>query len=321
MKLSVMKLKEGQEQIWNKLVEDGNEGTIFHRLDFLSYHGERFKNQEHFLVFYNKETPYGIMPLAIFDEDGKKIAKSPYGASYGGPVFKEVLNYSESKEVVSALVEYLRLHGVDVCRLTLPIFPCYKKFSETFFLALLESGFKCVNRDISSVVHLALQDIVAEMDKRARNMARKAAKFNVKTVRRANLDDFWNVLVKTFNKLDKSPTHSYEEFKWLNERMPDKIYVDVAYLDETPVAGIGHFVINESVDSSFYLCQDPEAQHMQALSLLIYEALLESQRQGFAWFDFGTSSVNQSGRENLFHFKESFGAVGLFRETYVWNAE
>jgi hypothetical protein len=319
MKLSLGELIPGQDKMWNQLVDESNGGTIFHRLDFLAYHGDRFLKNEHHLVFYNNETPCGIMPLAIVDENEQKIAKSPYGASYGGPVFKKVLSYSDSMEVASVLVEYLHTQGIDKCRLVLPILPCYKKFSETFLLALLENGFKCENRDISSVVSLSLQDVVGEMDKRARNMARKAGKSNIRVITHGNLEDFWKVMGKTFSKLDKSPTHSYEEFKWLYEHMPDKVYADVAYFGEIPVAGIGHFVLNQYVDSSFYLCQDPKQQHLQALSLLIYEAILKSQQNGFRWFDFGTSSSNMKGRDNLFMFKESFGAVGYFRDTYVWE--
>jgi hypothetical protein len=319
MKLTVTELPSGQEKMWNRLAVESNGGTLFHNLDFLSYHGSRFMKNTHQLVFYNVDTPFGIMPLAVFDEDGKRIAKSPYGASYGGPVFRKALSYADSMEVVSVLVEYLRSNDIDKFKMVLPIAPCYEKFSETFVLALLEHGFTCINRDISSVVSLASNDIAAEMDKRARNMARKALKSNVRTVTNGNIDDFWCVLIKTYEKLGKKPTHSYEEFKWLHEHLPENVYVDVAYLDNIPVAGIGYFVLNNAVISSFYLCTDPEWQQSQALSLLIYNTLLESQRSGYRWFDFGTSSINMKGRENLFMFKESFGATGYFRDTYMWE--
>jgi lipid II:glycine glycyltransferase (peptidoglycan interpeptide bridge formation enzyme) len=127
------------------------------------------------------------------------------------------------------------------------------------------------------------------------------------------------VMEKTFNRLGKGPTHTLFEFEWLCAQFPERIYVDVAYLDNRPVAGIGFFAINRRVNSSFYLCLDQEFRETQAETLLIYEALIRSQEEGFKWFDFGTSSVNQEGRGNIFQFKESFGAIGLFRETYVWR--
>ena len=317
MTITVTKYSHDQEKDWNRILDSGNGSTLFHDLNFLAYHGNRFKNNLHHLIFFKGETPFGIMPLALFEEGGLLVGKSPYGASYGGPIFNNLMGYSESMKVVSALVDYFQSQKIKKCRITFPICICYQQFSQTFLLALLEHGFTCINRDISNAVVLH-DSLVEDMDKRARNMARKALKNNVKIVKNGDLNDFWDVLIKTYHKLGKNPTHSIEEFKWLITRFPGRIFVDIAYLENQPIAGIGHFGINSRVDSSFYLCQDPEKQYLQGLSLLIFETIQYSKEKGYQWFDFGTSSVNMIGRENLFSFKESFGAVGFFRETYEW---
>jgi len=320
MGIEIKRYDPALEEVWNRFVEHSNEGTIFHRLDFLRYHGERFSQFEHHLAWYKGQTIFGIMPMAIFDKEDGRVACSPYGASYGGPVFQKPLNYADSHQVVSSLLNYLTELEVTTCTLTLPIPCCYAKYSETFRLVLLEHGFRCTNRDISSVVCLSGdKPISEEMRPHARRMARKARKAGIVPVHRGKVADFWVVLEKTFKKHGVKPTHTLEEFRWLCGHLPERVYVDVAYLDEVPVAGIGFFVINKRVNSSFYLCQDPKFQTVQALSLLIYEALVRCQQGGFDWFDFGTSSIRMQGRGNLFRFKESFGAVGLFRETYVWH--
>jgi len=131
-----------------------------------------------------------------------------------------------------------------------------------------------------------------------------------------SIDDFWIVMEKTFQKHKVKPTHTFDEWQLLNEKFPNRFWNDVAYIDNKPVAGIGHILINNFTDSSFYLCSDPEFYETQALSLLIQETLLISKNSGCKYFDFGTSSVNMVARENLFHFKESFGAIGQFRITY-----
>lgn len=320
MKLSIRPVAEDQQQQWNNFVESNDGGTLFHRLDFLAYHGKRFRRNEHHLVFYNGDTVCGVLPLAIFEEEGRRVGKSSYGASYGGPVFDRVLTYADSMHAIAALLDYL--HSLDVARmqLTLPLAGCYSRYSETFRLALLEHGFTAVNRDISSVVRLdRRQDLNQKLTSRARNMVRKAYKAGVKIQRGGCLDDFWPVLRKTYDKLGLLPTHQRDEFAWLMRHLPTRVVVDVAFLHGRPVAGIGHFIVNQHMDSAFYLCQDPMQQQTQALSFLIHASLLRCQQEGFTWFDFGTSSVNQKGRENLFRFKESFGAVGQFRETYHWE--
>ena len=55
------------------------------------------------------------------------------------------------------------------------------------------------------------------------------------------------------------------------------------------------------------------------MSLIVYDTILKAKEDGFKYFDFGTSSVNMKGRENIFRFKESFGAIGVFRHTYYWR--
>ena len=306
---------------WNQFVDQANGGTLFHRLDFLAYHGERFAANEHHLVIYKGQSLYGVMPMAIFEQEGRRVAKSPYGGSYGGPVFAQPQLYQDSLDIIEALLVYLKLQAVNEFILTLPIAGCYTRFCETFRLALLERGFQCVNRAISRVVDLAHTTPVAEtLTSRARNMARKALKLGLEVRPRAPLADFWSVMEKTFAKHAAKATHTSAEFQWLQKHHPERVYADVAYAKGQPVGGIGYFVVNQRVNSSFYFCQDPEQQQTQALSLLLCQGLEQAQQHGFRWFDFGTSSVNMKGRSNIFSFKESFGAVGQFRETYQWRA-
>ncbi len=318
----VSSLKQNKSHQWDEFVEKSNEGTIFHRLDFLAYHNDKFKENEHHLTIYKGKSLFGVMPLSIFIDDGRRIAKSPYGASYGGPLYARMLNYADSRDIVATMLNYLHEIQVNKLYMTLPISCCYKRYSETFRFALMEQGFQCINRDISSVVCLdQTLSLSAEMSSRARNMARKARKGGIEVMSHADLVDFWTVMDITFQKHGTRPTHSKEEFIRLHGKFPERVYADVAYFDGKPVAGVGYFVVNSRVNSSFYLCQDPDYQHTQALSLLIYEGIMASQTQRFAWFDFGTSSVNMQGRENIFRFKESFGAVGVFRETYVCDID
>ncbi len=323
MKFTVEQFQSSQSHRWDNFVDSSNEGTLFHRLDFLAYHGEKFCKNEHHLIIHKGPAVHAVMPLAIFDEDGRRVAKSPYGGSYGGPVFSKPQNYQDSHGVVEAILEYLKSQGISELTLTLPISVCYQRYSEILRFVLLEWGFQCINRDISSVVCLDKNNPTSkEMTSRARNTARKARKarkMGINVVRQAPITDFWQILEMTFAKHGSNPTHTLAEFRWLHERNSERVYVDIASLDGIPIAGVGYFVINQNVNSSFYLCQDPQKQQAQGLSLLIYEALERAQEEGFRWFDFGTSSAQMQGRPNIFRFKESFGAIGIFRETYAWH--
>jgi hypothetical protein len=301
--------------IWKNGLENFNGATIFHDPDFLAYHGNRF--HEHHLGVYKGEELFGLIPLAFIEVENKKIAKSPYGASYGSFIFKDLLSYSDSKRIVESFIHYLTSLSIHTIILT-PSLNCYHySSSDTFSFALLEKGFKCINSDITSIVSLTSDHIETEIfTSRARNMVRKAQKENIFLKANCTIDDFWILMDKTFSKHGVPSTHSKDELNNLHKRFPEQIYFNIAYLNQTPIAGIAIFKLNTLINMSFYLCSDPEFQEKQGLSLIVANAITSSKMQGSHYFDFGTSSVNMVGRENIFRFKESFGAIGKFRNTY-----
>jgi hypothetical protein len=321
MAYRVLIVQEPWLQKWDHFVEQADGGTIFHRLDFLAYHGGRFASQESHLVFLDGDTLLAVMPMAVLADAGGPCAYSPYGGSYGGPVFMRHPSYHQSQALVAALVAFLHDQGITKLRVTMPIAPAYTQPSDTFRFALLESGFVCRQRDISSVVPLSAEKPVEQaLTSRVRNMVRKSRKEAVEVVPRGSLEDFWLLMDLTFAKHGTHPTHAKREWAWLMDHFPQSIFVDVAYHHGLPVAGVGYLEINRHLHSSFYFCQDPSRQHLQGLSLLICEGLARCHAEGYAWFDFGTSSVNMKARPGIFLFKEGFGAIGAFRETYEWEA-
>ncbi len=324
MPFQVQRCQKGDIGTWNDFAERTNGGTIFHRLGFLSYHLDRFKRNEHHLIIFKGNKTFSIMPMAVFENEGINIAKSPYGGSYGGPVFLNIINYRDSGLLISSILEYLKASRINQLSITLPYSVLYHRYSDTFRFALMERGFSCTSRDIVSAVCLDDANQVSGEYRRKipdlRRKARKATRYGTKIVKNAPVGDFWKVLEKTYSRLGVEPTHTLEEFRWLNRRFPKLIYSDVAYIEGKPAAGIGYIVLNKRVKKSFYLCQDPEKRQSQALTALLYDALDEAGREGFSWFDFGTSSISMKGNANIFRFKEGFGAVGVFRETYTWKA-
>lgn len=306
---------------WDSLIEKSINGTIFHRRDFLSYHGDKFKGKERFLMIFNGDSPLAQISFSVFENDGKKEALSPYGASYGGFVFQRVPGYKQGKEIVNVFKNYLNDNHIHSFRVIHPIACCTLESLDTFYFNLLETGFVSINRDISSVVRIPKDStIMSEVSSNARNMARKAEMSNIVVQDKANIVDFWKVMDNTFAKHGNKPTHTLEQFMTIMSLLPDRVYVDVAYKDGSPIAGIGYFVINKFVNSSFYLCQDPEKSKYQGLSLLVLNGLKKAQYEGFSYFDFGTSTVNMIARENIFMFKENYTKMGMFRETFKWKA-
>ena len=304
---------------WNQLIEMSNNGTIFHRLDFLSYHGDRYKKHEHHIVILKGNSLWAVMPMAILEENGQNIAQSPYGGSFGGPVFPEALSYSDATAVVKLLIGYLK--GKGIARLFLRLSPqCYEQMhSDTFRFVLMENGFQCTTRDISSVVALdaRLEEslLYSHKEKDIIQDYKKAVKLNIRFKINGPLEDFLLPFKKTYARLNIQPTHNQDDLKYLSEKV-NKVFFDIAYLDQTPIAGICRFTVQRQTVASFYLCHDEAFKGTQCLSGLIHQSLIYCKAQNMRWYDFGTSTGNMVADENIFQFKENFGAVGQFRENY-----
>lgn len=318
--ITLTEATENHLKKWDNLIESSLNGTIFHMRRFLGYHGDRFSDRERFLVFLRGGAEVAALSLAVDEEDGGLVARSPYGASYGGIVLFREPTYSQATDIAASLVKWLNEKNIERCRFTLPIACCSEVSGDTLTFALHESGFVLVNRDISSVVRLCMEKPVWDrVSGNARNMVRKAERAGLLIENNAVCEDFWMVMDCTFAKHDTTPTHSRAELSDLMERFPNRVRINIARLKERPVAGVCEFIINARVNSSFYFCQDPEHQETQGLSLLVMDALRRSEADGFRYYDFGTSSVNMQARPNVFRFKESFGAEGFFRETLEWR--
>ena len=305
-------------ETWDEFVRRSVNGTLFHERAFLAYHGDRFSESERFLVGLDRGRVSAALALAVSEEEDGPAARSPYGASYGGIVFAEPPTYERSRQLVDALLAYLAEVGVTRLAITPPHALCTSVPLDTFHFALLEAGFVSVNRDVVSAA--VLDDSARTQSERARRSVRKAEEAGVTVEFEAPVDDFWRTVDATFLKHQSAPTHTFAEFRDLVDRLPGRVQPAVAYADGVPVAGLGEFELNERVQSSFYICQDPDRQDLQALSLLVAEALERASVRGFAAYDFGTSTANMQARPGVWAFKENFTRVGVFRETFEWSA-
>jgi hypothetical protein len=294
-------------------------GTLFHLRRFLDYHGDRFAEAQRFLLVLDGDSLVAQVPAAVIDDDGGRHLRTPYGASYGGFAFQRYPSFAQARSIVEALLAWVEDEDVTRVTITPPTAACSAMPLDVVHFALLYSGFRSVNRDVSSVV--ALDPVVAvasALSSRARNGARKAEREGV-VVKAGDLGDFWSVIEATFERHGTAPTHTLGELQWLAQALPDRVYADVAYCEGQPVAGIAYFVINQLVNSSFYLCQLPDQRHLNGLTLCVLRGLERAQQDGYRWFDFGTSTAGMQPRENIFRFKEQFSSVGQFRETFEWR--
>ncbi len=299
---------------WDELIKRSHNGTIFHERKFLSYHGKKFKNEEKYLSCCKGESTVALLSLTISLEKNFKTAKSPYGGSYGGVIFLKNPTYQYSTNIICSLKEWLKKNKIkNITLISPPDIFSEGGYSGTQSFCFLEQGFLLENRDVSSVVNL--QSPSLKITTRAKNMIQKAKKNGVKIYHKSDLETLWPILLKNYKKFSTKPTHSKIELQKLIDLYPENIQITTAKLEEKTIAGVVEIKCNKFVQSSFYLCQTSEGRKNQALSLLIFNRLKTAKENLFKFYDFGTSTHKMKARENIFLFKESFGAIGVLRET------
>jgi lipid II:glycine glycyltransferase (peptidoglycan interpeptide bridge formation enzyme) len=185
--------------------------------------------------------------------------------------------------------------------------------------ALIESGFQYLKRELTSVVKLNFQmsEVLNLYKTEARTAIKKAQKMGLEIQISADYDAFYSILIpnlKAHNRM--SATHNLNEIKKLAEMYPDKIFLYGAFLGKKMIAGIINFICNSRVTLAFYISDNKKYRSYRPVNLLMYEVMRWAHERNFSYFDLGTISINMEINWGLGKFKETFGARGIFRDTF-----
>ncbi len=270
-------------------------------------------------MWYKGESPYALLPLGIFIEDGRKVARSPYGASWGGFVAGGKLKLKYALNLVDSLMEYLVQLGIEECYITMPP-PCYyNEYTNFFEFALTTHGFSPENREITHVVSLPMKeaDVWTCLDSKSRNQARKGLKlFEIQ--QNVEAEKFYPILLEDKMRHGEAlPTHSLNDLKYLQGHESKFISFDIGIDEKGAKAGICYFHANGSCLTVFYMAQENKALGLNGMNALVLHGMQRAVREGYRYFDFGCSSYHTRIQNiGLAEFKEGFGASGMFRDTY-----
>ncbi len=310
---------DGDPAAWDDFVERSNNGTIFHRTDFLAYHGGRFAAVEHPLAWFKGDALHAVMPLAIAEEGGVRVARSPYGGSYGGIVVGPELGLKRAEEIVGGLFDALREAAVR--RLVVTPTPGLNFALPHDYLNfwLLKHGARAAMSELTSYIETSGEPL-ERFTYAAVKAIRKAKANGVVVEESTDASPFYEILSANRAKIGAAPTHTLDEVRWLLRELPDRIKLFVATREGIPIAGSLVFRVNARVLLDFYWAHLDEYQEFRPVSLLVHEITRWAHGAGIRYFDFGTQTVRMEPIEGSTRFKETFGAVGVFRTTYEWNA-
>jgi hypothetical protein len=315
--IEVVRFDPEQEGSWDEFVWSANNGTLFHTRAFLGYHPpERF--EDHSLLFYKGNKLLAVLPAVARQEEGGRALVSHAGASFGGLVVRSQLSIRDAFRLVEALDAYAAEHDFRRLAMTLPPQIYLDRPSNYLDFALVQSGYSYLKREVSSVIPLDFhEEHTLEMfSPESRRAVRRALKLGVSSGESERFADFYQILRRNLNlRHGVQPTHSLEELIRLKQMFPERIRLFEAQVDGRMIAGIVLFDVNPKAALAFYVSHDEEAQNYRGVNLLFYDVVRWSIRRHFQFLDFGIFTVNMEPNWGLAHFKESFGAQGIFRDT------
>lgn len=303
---------------WESFVDNANNGTIFHLRSFLGYHpSDRF--EDHSLIFRKKGNISALFSACIIDDDGNKTLYSHRGATFGGFVIDESSSFKDAFDLTESLLMYARKNKFSRIILTQPPLIYQIRLSNNLDFAFVQNGFDYLKREVSSVLSLK-PSLAANIDNfrsEARTAFRRAVKLGVIVKESDDFEGFYKILeANLWTRHGVTPTHTVEEIRSLCKLFPDKIELLGAFAEDKMIAGVVLFACNPKVLMAFYISHDENFQNYRAVNLLFHDVIKRAIRRKFKFLDFGIFTVNMEPNWGLGRFKESFGASGLFRDTF-----
>jgi hypothetical protein len=307
---------------WNQFVENSNNGTIFHRLDFLNYHGDKFKNEENNLIWLKGETIIAIMPAIKITVNDLITLNSPFGGSFGGIVISKKFKSKHTEIISDLFLQYIQSRNIETVSLTFEPTTYYALPNELIYYSLERRGFKITKRDIFNIIQLK-NNPEKFYEGRARTIIRNVDK-DFEIMKNPDIEEFYEILKQDKKRLKQMPTHTIDDLKILISLFPDRINIDIAeHIKTKAKAGVlyietkkGHTIM------TFYIAQEDKAKGLNGPSYILHRSIQKYAAKGYQFFDFGSSSFGyQIQNPGLAEFKESFGANGYTRIKYLWNTQ
>ncbi|WP_051861397.1 GNAT family acetyltransferase [Xenorhabdus bovienii] len=307
----IEKLYENKYPIWDIVVDNSKNGSFLHKINFFTYHIDRFLDES--VIIYKKNKPVAIFPCNA--QNNNIISHS--GLTYAGLIFIPDLHASDIIYIFQHLSEYYK--DKKYSKIIYKAVPyIFSKFpAEEDLYALFRLKAKIVRRDISSVI---FQENQLKLSDSRKSTIKKAIKNKLVLSPNENLEAFYNILSSVLQKFNVTPTHSLQELLLLKSRFPENIKCfTIINCENEVIAGTIIFDFGRVVHTQ-YMASSEKGRETGALDYLLSELIFNIYKNK-KYFSFGISTEN-SGlvlNNGLISQKEGFGARGICHDFYEWD--
>ncbi len=303
------------------ILEQSENGTVFHLPEFLNYHNDIFfADTEKYLIKFIKDNKViagisGVLKV----EDDQKCFISPFGASYGGLVVKADLDYHEYEIIYDLLIKFLRtiVHCVKITGTS----AFHSRMNKSIYndYILLAKGFNVLKSDLLLVHELDDNEkLVKRLDKKtATELKQPLNNHNLDLQVTGGVEELtYDLLLSSQERLGSKPTHTLEELNRIESLVPGTIHSFNIQHSGKLVAGIICFRTNKNVLNSFYIFDGLDARAVKANHFSYYNVLKWARENNYKYLDFGPSSFGYIPNYPLIKFKEKFDSKPFLRNSY-----
>ena len=306
-----------QESRWDRFVmEDSMNGTFLQTRNFLNYHPEgRFVDAS----FFVEKSGIVVAVVPGCTVDGSFISHS--GSTFGGPVVsKDFYSGNKVLEIVKDIDDYIVRNFKSVkFKPTSPIFAAVP--TDLLDYALEHSGY--YRHTELSCYTPVLKDVdpLENCKRECRHNFRLSEKMNLTygEIPDSEMEKFYDFLVMSKARYNTKPVHTLEELRNLKQRFPEEILFRGVWQDGIYLSGMMIFYFRQAKVFHFqYLTPDDSKRETNATTSLFVNAMREAAQVGCEKFSWGISTEDAGAylNENLYRFKESFGALPCVNARY-----
>lgn len=306
-----------QESRWDRFVmEDSMNGTFLQTRKFLNYHPEgRFTDAS----FFVEKSGIVVAVVPGCSVDGSFV--SHLGSTFGGPVIsKDFYSGNKILEIVKDIDDYIVRNFKSVkLKPTSPIFATVP--TDLLDYSLEHSGFSR-HTELSCYTPIAKGvDPLENCKRECRHNFRQSEKLNLTygEIPDCEMEKFYDFLVKSKARYNTKPVHSLAELQDLKQRFSEEILFRGVWQDGIYLSGMMIFYFRQAKVFHFqYLAPDDSKRETNATTSLFVNAMREAAQVGCEKFSWGISTEDAGAylNENLYRFKESFGALPCLNARY-----
>ncbi len=327
MELVITEIKELTEKeksdIDKFIMNQNTNGEFINSLNYLSYHGKRFKDDSIVVRDKGSHIVKGVFLAAIDTEDSTAIISHP-GTTFAGLIYNIRDSYQMVSHVVEMILGYYETRYRYINIRTTPSFYS-KQATGLLDYILIRSGY---NYGITALANMIrIENIESEVqlweiyETKRRNQVRKALKNNMFIFTKVSSinPDIWKRMNDNLHERHSvCSTHTFEEIYALQAKMPEFIEpYEVRHINGE-YAAFGLVYKFKNVFHTQYLDMNYKYAVEYPNIFLIHHLIVEACKEKFPVFSFGTTTerAGEYLNEGLWAYKSGYGGGSIILPVY-----